>query len=289
MRVVRRAERAWGKGKRIVRNSSFFDSKRARSDAVDTFDRNSVTAIGGYSSASLFKLKTEFATTVNLSTIIPVEIQGRALSMKEQLSKVVPEPTKTEVALPLDTILDDFEVWRWGLCEENLALGEWYFGGPLRYLGVYVRREFADSRCVGERQWHIDIEDRNSIKLIVYLNDVDDKAGPFEYLDRQATRRAQVGLKYSSGFVADQRIATFADSREWNRVTGPPFTAALADTCNLFHRAKPPVTSDRYSMTFSYSTARPYQVLRQYLPNRRQARMLGQRLTARERAAAHVG
>jgi hypothetical protein len=209
--------------------------------------------------------------------------------MKDQLSNVSPRPSQTETAVPLDSIVDDFEVWRWGVREENVGLCEWYFGGPIRYLGVNVRREFADSRCVGERQWHIDIEDRNSIKLIVYLSNVDDGAGPFEYVDRQTTQRARATFKYSSGFVTDERMLTVADNSEWMRVTGPPFTAALADTCNLFHRAKPPVSSDRYSMTFSYSSARPYQVLRQYLPNRRQSRALGQRLTARERAVAFVG
>ena len=103
-------------------------------------------------------------------------------------------------------------------------------GGPVRYLGVYVRREFADGRCLGERKWHIDIEDRHTLKVIVYLSDVDDGSGPFEHLDRSATRRAESALRYSSGLVDDDRLARVVERDEWQRVTGPRFTAACWQT-----------------------------------------------------------
>ncbi len=243
--------------------------------------------IGAYPPGALAELRSQFATTLDMGTILPADIRRRALVFRDQLAAA--GSNGTEVALPLDVIVEDFEVWRWGLCAANLDLCDWYFGGASRYLGVNVRREFADSLCVGERMWHMDIEDRNSMKLIVYLNAVELGTGPFEYLGRHATERARTALKYSSGLVTDERMATVSDRSEWQQVIGPQYTAALADTCNLFHRAKPPVTDDRYSMTFSYCTARPYQLLREYLPNRRQTRQLGEQLTPRERAAIGIG
>ena len=137
------------------------------------------------------------------------------------------------------------------------------------------------------REWHIDIEDRHTLKLVIYLSDVDGADdGPFEYLDREATERARSAIRYLSGFVADERLAQATAREEWRQVTGPRFTAAVADTCGLFHRARPPVSHDRYSMTYSYCSDRPFQVLREYLPNRQQAFRLREQLTPRQLAAA---
>ena len=150
-------------------------------------------------------------------------------------------------------------------------------------------REFADGRCLGERQWHMDIEDRHTLKLIVYLSDVDGGSGPFQYMSRATTDRVRADLGYFSGFVSDERMLTVSEPHEWQRVLGPTFTAAIADPCNLFHRGQPPTTTDRYSMTFSYCSRRPDQVLTEYLPTHGQGERMRPRLTVRQRMAVGFG
>ena len=174
--------------------------------------------IGGYDVDTLAQLRREFVATLDMSKVIPDEIQRRATAMSDELAKA---PRDGKARVPLDMVVDDLEVWRWGLSDSNLDLCEWYLGGPVRYLGVNVRREFADGRWVHVRQWHMDIEDRNTMKIIVYLSDVDGGSGPFEYLSRDATKRAVKALRYSSGRVDDDRMADVVDRSDWRTVNRP--------------------------------------------------------------------
>ena len=75
-------------------------------------------------------------------------------------------------------------------------------------------------------------------------------------------------------------------AESWLRVTGPRLWATLVATTRVFHRARPPTTTDRYSMTFSYSSATPYQVFPQYMLSRPTQRRLRDELTPRQRRAS---
>ena len=46
----------------------------------------------------------------------------------------------------------------------------------------------------------------------------------------------------------------------WVTCLGPRLMANIADTARCLHRASPPLTTDRYSITFSYLSRRPYLV-----------------------------
>lgn len=186
---------------------------------------------------------------------------------------------------PTDLAADP-ALFKWGLSDENLDLAECYIGLPVHYLGVEVKRERPDGVATDVRQWHIDVEDRRMMKIIVYLSDVDEGCGPFEYLDRRRTRRAVAGLNYWSGFVPDANMASAVDTSEWLRATGSRFTSVFVDTCRLFHRAKPPTTTDRYSMTFSYSSTTPYQVFPEFMQTRKTMLALRSELTKRQRRAS---
>ena len=63
-------------------------------------------------------------------------------------------------------------------------------------------------------------------------------------------------------------------AESWLRVTGPRLWATLVATTRVFHRARPPTTTDRYWMTFTYSSATPYEVLPQYMLSRPTQRRL---------------
>jgi hypothetical protein len=158
---------------------------------------------------------------------------------------------------PLSEILAESGVWQWGLSEELLDLAEAYLGLPARYYGADLRREQANARTVGVRQWHRDVEDHRMFKVLVWLNDVDLDGGPFEYVPRRHTQTIARELRYVTGFVTDEALEAQVPRSEWRQATGPLWTAVLSDTRSVFHRAMPPRSRDRYSVTFSYTSRTP--------------------------------
>jgi hypothetical protein len=162
---------------------------------------------------------------------------------------------------PLEDILAESCVWQWGLREDLLDLAEAYLGLPARYYCADLRRERATGRAVGVRQWHRDVEDHRMFKILVWLNDVDGDGGPFEYVSRTHTPELARRFRYVSGFVGDEDMALSVPREEWRQATGPAGTAVLADTRALFHRAKPPVARDRWSVTFSFTSRTPVTTL----------------------------
>ncbi len=281
--------RARGKVRRRLLTSDVIARVIERHDRDGSAQRTA-SSLGDskYAAQSLDELRRNYVTSVDMSQIVPPNVIQAADNLCERLS-TQSQGRGTEVQTPMADIVADFDVWAWALSDGNLDLSEWYLNGPVRYLGVMVRREFADGVASGARKWHLDIEDRSILKMIVYLNDVDVTGGPFEYLDRASTERAIKSMRYRSGYVDESRLEVAANGSEGIPVLGPRLTAALADTCNVFHRQRPPTHGDRYSMTYTYCSTRPFELLREYLPNRAQAKELRGRLTERQRAAAHLG
>lgn len=156
--------------------------------------------------------------------------------------------------LPLNRLMDFPEIYMWGLNERLLDLIENYVGLPIRYHGADLRREIADGKLNDVRQWHIDAEDRRMFKIIIYLNDVEDGGGPFEYLPRGKTIGVAKRLHYTSGFVTDDAMGRVIPRSEWVTCLGTAHSAILADTCKVFHRAQPPRAHERYSVTFSWTS-----------------------------------
>lgn len=229
-------------------------------------------------------LRRDFFAKRDVTSMLPddvVAVAGRFVArLREDTS---PKPC---VRISPEELASDSALFKWGLADENLDLAECYIGLPVHYLGVEVKRERPDGVATDVRQWHIDVEDRRMMKIIVYLSDVDEGCGPFEYLDRARTKRAVQSLNYWSGFVPDATMDGAVSEREWLRATGPRLSGVFVDTCRLFHRAKPPTTTDRYSMTFSYSSTTPYQVFPEFMQTRKTLLRLRSELTPRQRRAS---
>ena len=145
----------------------------------------------------------------------------------------------------------------WGLEERLLHIAENYIGLPITYCGPDLRREIANGKLLGARQWHLDVEDHRMLKIIIYLNDVNIHGGPFEYIPKHSTSLLSQRLNYSSGFVSDEVMETIVPISDCKPCLGNFGTAVFVDTCNVFHRIKAPVGSDRYSITFAYTSKRP--------------------------------
>jgi hypothetical protein len=151
-----------------------------------------------------------------------------------------------------ERLLADPEPYLFTLSEPLLDLAEQYMGLPVRYFGVSVKREIANGELVGTRYLHKDPEDENVLKIIVYLNDVDVRTGPFQCLSAPDSARV--------GKARDAELERIVPPSNWVTCLGPRLTANVCDTARCLHRASPPVTTDRYSITFSYVSERPYLV-----------------------------
>ena len=181
-----------------------------------------------------------------------------------------------------DQLLEDPVVWRWGLDERLLDIVENYIGLPVRYYGANVRREVADGTLADTRQWHVDIEDQRMMKILIWLDDVAEDGGPFEYVSLPHTRQAVRSLRYVSGFVGDAEMAGVVDRDNWRTATGPRWTAVVCDTAAVFHRAQPPVGRDRYSVTFSWTSRSPITTIAAEPFTEEQCRRVRAGLTARQ-------
>jgi hypothetical protein len=203
---------------------------------------------------------------VQVTTLDAIDAPGTAqlrAELKTLVGELAAQPAADQqtLRLPLDRVLEASAVWQWGLSNRLLDLAETYLGLPARYYGADLRREVATGQAVGVRQWHRDVEDHRMLKILVWLNDVDADGGPFQYVDRSHTDRLSDAFRYVSGFVDDARFAAGMPRDEWRSATGPTWTAVVADTRSVFHRATPPVARDRYSVTFSYTSRVPLTTL----------------------------
>ncbi|XKH54121.1 hypothetical protein LG284_03645 [Citricoccus nitrophenolicus] len=183
-----------------------------------------------------------------------------------------------------DDLLADLFIWQWGLQDRMLDIVENYLGVPARYYGADVRREVGNSQTVGVRRWHRDAEDRRTVKILVWLNDVDDQGGPYAYIPLAETLYAVEKLHYVAGFVDDARVADMVPAGAVTAATGVKWTAVVADNCRLLHRATPPIARDRFSVTFTWSSRTPMktEAAPDYTPD--QARRIRSGLSARQLA-----
>jgi hypothetical protein len=198
-----------------------------------------------------------------------------------------PRETGFDRVSPTD-LLAAPDVFLYGLDEANLDMAESFIGLPVVYAGCELKRERPEAPPVDVRMWHIDVEDRRMLKIIVYLSDVDEDCGPFTYLDVKGTGRAKEHLRYLSGFVEDGAMGRIVPRTSWRTVVGPRLTATYVDTCNLFHKAAQPRKHDRYSVTFSYTSTTPLQLFPEFRQTREQSRTLRHRLTTLQRQALQI-
>ena len=215
------------------------------------------------------------------------ETPGVLGALRKLVADLRESPPEGESAprLPIKRLMDVPAIYLWGLNERLLSLVENHIGLPVRYHGADLRREVADGTRNDVRQWHIDAEDHRMFKVIVYLNEVRSGGGPFEYIGRQRTVEVARRLGYSSGFVSDAELGRVLHSSDPVAVTASSHTAVFADTCRVFHRAQPPLATDRYSITYSWTSTTP---VKSYptmpIPDDTYAFIMS-RLTERQRAA----
>ncbi|UKO99014.1 2OG-Fe(II) oxygenase [Nostoc sp. UHCC 0870] len=153
-------------------------------------------------------------------------------------------------------MIDYPEIFLWGLEQRLLNIIENYLGLPVAYHGAYFRRDIANQLETGSRLWHIDTEDRQVIKIIVYINDVDEETGPFQYLPQSLTTEVAKSLNYTSGYLTDKTMQKVISPKQYQSCVGSAGTVIFAATGSIFHRGKPPSNSDRFAIFFDYTSHR---------------------------------
>ena len=187
------------------------------------------------------------------------------------------------ISLPLFKLMKYPEIFLWGLEERLLNIIENYIGLPVLYHGAHFRREVANGKLIGVRQWHIDIEDHRMVRIIIYLNNVTLNGGPFEYISKSLSTSLRKTLQYTSGFISDEIIKTVVSTSNWKPCFGCAGTVIFSDTGNIFHRAKPPAKVDRYSITYSYTSRRPITIFNKAVLTRDELLELSSKLSLRQR------
>lgn len=197
--------------------------------------------------------------------------------------------TEAVTYLPLAELAGNTALFTWGLSDHNLDIAENYIGLPVRYLGleIKVERAAATTTFNSARNWHIDIEDRRMVKIIVYLNDVDELTGPFEFISAADTDALRRMLRWQPGltFLTDPELREALPEIRGHRVTGGDGTAVFVDTSRLVHRVSRPQTRNRYSATFVYTSDRPFHTVARFMPSRDIVRPVLPTLSPRQRKA----
>jgi hypothetical protein len=122
----------------------------------------------------------------------------------------------------------------------------------LYYLDNWFTPPYPEAeKRVASQRWHRDPEDEHVVKLFVYLSDVDEDAGPFEYI-RSSTAGGLYGELWRWGKgddwypPADELEAAVADEDRLV-LNGPAGTIVLCDTGGFhrggFARARPRILS----------------------------------------------
>jgi hypothetical protein len=156
-----------------------------------------------------------------------------------------------------DQMIENPEIFLWGLEKRILNIAENYFGLPVAYHGAYFRRDIANQVEYKSRLWHIDTEDRQVLKVIIYVSDVGDENGPFQYISQPVTAKVACKLKYKCGYIQNKNMQKVLSTSDYRSCTGMSGTVVFAATGSIFHRGKKPVTSDRYALFFDYTSRLP--------------------------------
>ena len=158
---------------------------------------------------------------------------------------------------PKDSALKFPQLFFWGLDEQLLNFVENMVGLPIAYHGVVARQEIIDGQVSGSRRWHIDSEDREIIRIMIYLSDVlEDDDGPFEYIPMTKSPGYGDFNGIDLDFIPDQAMDNLVSKSEWKKVLGPSGTVLFLRPGKMFHRGSMPKTP-RQAISYYYTSRNP--------------------------------
>ena len=137
----------------------------------------------------------------------------------------------------------------------NAYLEMW---SKLEYVDVwYSVPQPAAAERISSQRWHRDYNDKHLLKVFLYLVDVDESMGPFQYVAGQPARRPvrrRVGLGAPRPALPDRGGARGPHPRRGGAdVHGPAGTLIFCNTAG-FHRGGFSTTKPRVLATATYSS-----------------------------------
>lgn len=161
------------------------------------------------------------------------------------------------------TVTDLPEFFTWGIEKRLQNIIENYIGLPIAFHGVHVRKDFPNEQQLQTLLWHKDAEDRRMIKVIIYLNDVTEQHGPFEYvplpdnlIDWWKYYQVDHALWQSNYLgINDENMKKIISKSAWKSCSGKAGTMIFVDPRNVLHHGT--VRTEERSTLFFVYTANP--------------------------------
>lgn len=157
-------------------------------------------------------------------------------------------------------LLDEQTVFaRFALQDGILNIVNSYFGMFTRLREYNVWHTFASDAPARESQlWHRDREDRLILKVFVYLNDIDEGAGPFTYAPgtHQKGPIQTTPESYNENGVrrtTNEQMARVVPADRWICATGPKSSIIFTDT-HGYHKGGHATKSDRIMYTSMFTS-----------------------------------
>lgn len=224
--------------------------------------RSNLPALCAADLALLSTLQEEGAVITSLESL-SIPSTGQMLQATERLIPKIPNSISGDkneyvVHATNQQIMEHPEIFMWGLQKRLLNIIENYIGLPVAYHGVYFRRDIANEVEHTSRLWHLDTEDRKVLKVIIYLNDIMDDIGPFQYIPQSLTPTIASSLNYNNGYIKDSTMQEYVSPSDYKSCTGSAGTVVIAGTAIIFHRGKIPLSGDRFALFFDYSSRQPF-------------------------------
>jgi hypothetical protein len=225
----------------------------ADQEALDCCNRDGVyvttlEALGLKSSAAMMQAARQYLE------------QMEQIRPKQSLDPTHPEQTTLHPQIYTMTDLSAFT--NWGKEPRLLNIIENYIGLPIAFQGVHLRRDFANPSPITTELWHQDLEDRRMLKAIIYLTDVEETDGPFEYIPKSAVSpqaawqiHRQIDRAHAMG-ISDQIMETLVPRPAWRRCVGKAGTVVFMDPKNIFHHGKSRL-KERAALFYVYTAAQP--------------------------------
>ncbi len=135
----------------------------------------------------------------------------------------------------------------------NTYLGMW---AKLEYVDVWYTPPADESERKSSQRWHRDFNDRRLLKVFLYLVDVDEETGPFEYVPRSAPGGELDHLwpwrPLGENYPPDDELAEKITDRAVS-FTAPKGTLIFCNTSG-FHRGGFSTSKPRVLATVTYSS-----------------------------------
>lgn len=234
---------------RGLRNASYEAQRLAHRPFLPPLDAGAAAIVE--------RLNADGTVVTSLAELRTPELLGDAQRLFAEMPRRNREgPKSYMLSAPRSLVEAHPALIEWGLGERIIAIVENYIGLPVSYRGLQARIDLADGTQVETRLWHRDGEDRRIVKFIVYVADVPQGEGGFEYIAKPDAPSA-AAVRLTDNRVLDTDMAALVPRDRWRPCTGPAGTVVITDTCSVWHRGGVPGGRDRLTLFYAYNSRRP--------------------------------